>query len=90
MNEPKGEAFMPRRSRLNRLPTFMRRGALALLTLLFSVHALADAPVFTGDVIVASGSSTIVNLRAQGAITGTAPMNVQVTGVRVGGVLSWL
>lgn len=68
----------------------MRRGAFALLTSLFAVHALADAPVFTGDVVVASGSSTLVNLRAQGAITGTAPMNVQVNAVRVGGVLSSL
>lgn len=36
----------------------------------------------------ASGPSTIVNLRGQAAIAGTAPMNVQVNAVRVGGILS--
>lgn len=66
---------------------FHLRATLALLTFL-SAQALADPPSFTGDEVLASGPTSIVNLRAQGAITGTAPMNVQVNGVRVGGVLS--
>jgi uncharacterized protein YhjY with autotransporter beta-barrel domain len=69
----------------------MYRSVLALLALfvtLLPLDVFADAPAFTGSGVVASGPSTIVNLRAQGAITGTAPMNVQVNGVRVGGILS--
>ncbi|HEY4368005.1 MAG TPA: autotransporter domain-containing protein [Steroidobacteraceae bacterium] len=50
--------------------------------------ALAEAPSFTGSAVLATGSSTLVNLRGQGAVTGTAPMNVQVNAVRVGGILS--
>ena len=66
----------------------LRRTTFALLTLMFMAPALADPPTFTGDSVLANGPSTLVNLRAQGAINGTAPMNVQVTGVRVGGILS--
>jgi outer membrane autotransporter protein len=48
----------------------------------------AAAPSFTGQSVRASGASALVNLRGQGAIGGTAPLNVQVNAVRVGGVLS--
>lgn len=61
--------------------------AFALLLLGASV-ARADPPTFTGQAIRASGSDALVNLRGQGALAGSAPMNVQVTAVRVGGVLS--
>ncbi|MGH8188653.1 MAG: PKD domain-containing protein, partial [Steroidobacteraceae bacterium] len=50
--------------------------------------AAADPPSFTGEEILASGPATLVNLRGQGAIAGTAPINVQVNAVRVGGILS--
>lgn len=56
--------------------------------LAIAVSANAQAPRFTGQSVLASGPSTIINLRGQGAITGTAPMDVQVNAVRVGGVLS--
>src|SRR5688500_8490323 len=52
------------------------------------IPAAADPPSFTGEEILASGPSTLVNLRGQGAIAGTAPINVQVNAVRVGGILS--
>ena len=55
---------------------------------LFANPAAADPPSFTGEEILASGPSTLVNLRGQGAIAGTAPLNVQVNAVRVGGILS--
>jgi outer membrane lipase/esterase len=55
---------------------------------LFATPAAADRPSFTGEEVLASGPSTLVNLRGQGAIAGTAPINVQVNAVRVGGVLS--
>lgn len=60
--------------------------ATSLLSL--TLTARAEPPRFTGQAVLASGADSIVNLRGQGALTGTAPMNVQVTGVRVGGVLS--
>lgn len=65
-----------------------RRSFIALLALFFTARAVADPPSFTGDAVLASGSTSIVNLRAQGAIEGTAPLNVQVNNVRVGGILS--
>jgi outer membrane autotransporter protein len=55
---------------------------------LFTKPAVADPPSFTGEEILASGPSTLVNLRGQGAIAGTAPVNVQINAVRVGGILS--
>jgi outer membrane autotransporter protein len=55
---------------------------------LFVRPAAADPPSFTGEEVRAAGPSTIVNLRGQGAIAGTAPINVQVNAVRVGGILS--
>lgn len=60
----------------------------ALVACLAAPASFADAPSFTGNAIVASGPSTVVNLRGQGAISGTAPMNVEVNAVRVGGILS--
>lgn len=56
--------------------------------LIIGFPAYAQAPRFTGQAVLATGPSTIVNLRGQGALTGTAPMNVQVNEVRVGGILS--
>lgn len=53
-----------------------------------ATSATAAPPSFTGEDIRAQGPSTLVNLRGQGAIAGTAPMNVQVNAVRVGGILS--
>ena len=65
------------------------RAVLALACVaLFAEPAAADPPSFTGEEILASGPSTLVNLRGQGAIAGTAPVNVQVNAVRVGGILS--
>jgi outer membrane autotransporter protein len=60
----------------------------AIVALLLGVRAFAAPPSFTGEGIRAQGQSTLVNLRAQGAIAGTAPMDVQVNAVRVGGLLS--
>lgn len=60
--------------------------AFALLALAPSVRA--DPPAFTGEPVRSSGSSSLVNLRGQGALVGTAPINVQVNAVRVGGILS--
>jgi outer membrane autotransporter protein len=60
--------------------------AFALLALAPSVKA--DPPAFTGEPVQASGGSSLVNLRGQGALVGTAPINVQVNAVRVGGILS--
>ncbi len=59
-----------------------------LVSFAMIVPANADPPSFTGEPILSSGPSTLVNLRGQGAITGTAPINVQVNAVRVGGILS--
>jgi outer membrane autotransporter protein len=55
---------------------------------LFAAAAVAAPPSFTGQSVRASGSNSIVNLRAQGALAGSAPVNVRVNAVRVGGVLS--
>lgn len=60
--------------------------ALALLALASSVKA--DPPSFTGEPIQSSASSSVVNLRGQGVLVGSAPINVQVNAVRVGGILS--
>jgi outer membrane autotransporter protein len=65
-----------------------RRGIVAACMLLFCGLADAAPPSFTGQPIEAQGASTIVNLRAQGAVTGTAPVDVRVNAVRVGGILS--
>jgi outer membrane autotransporter protein len=70
-----------------RLPWWPKLFALACVVL-FAKPAAADPPSFTGEEILASGPSTLVNLRGQGAIAGTAPINVQVNAVRVGGILS--
>ncbi|HEY8540116.1 MAG TPA: PKD domain-containing protein, partial [Steroidobacteraceae bacterium] len=56
--------------------------------LVLAPRAFAAPPSFTGEEIRAQGPSTLVNLRGQGVIAGTAPINVQVNAVRVGGVLS--
>ena len=64
------------------------RAGIVVFILTVASEAHGQAPQFTGQAVLASGPSSIVNLRGQGALTGTAPMNVQVTGVRVGGVLS--
>ena len=68
------------------------RAALHCLTVvgaaLLATTVHAAPPSFTGEEVRAQGASTIVNLRGQGAIAGSAPMNVQVNTVRVGGVLS--
>jgi outer membrane autotransporter protein len=71
-------------------PRLFRWGGLLLsvLALGFAVGADAAAPSFTGNVALASGNTSLVNLRAQGAIAGSAPLDVQVNAVRVGGVLS--
>jgi outer membrane autotransporter protein len=75
------------RTRLSRLFVTPRWIAFAVLALL--THAAnADAPAFTGDPVRSTGASSLVNLRGQGAIVGTAPINVQVNAVRVGGILS--
>ena len=71
----------------DRISTFIRCGLGALLFLV-AVSAQAAPPSFTGNVALASGNTSIVNLRAQGAIVGSAPLDVQVNAVRVGGVLS--
>jgi hypothetical protein len=60
----------------------------ALMLLAVASLASADPPSFTGEPIRSSGASSLVNLRGQGAITGTAPIDVQVNAVRVGGILS--
>ncbi|HVF17293.1 MAG TPA: PKD domain-containing protein, partial [Steroidobacteraceae bacterium] len=60
----------------------------AVFALLCATNSFAAPPSFTGEEIQAQGASTIVNLRAQGAVAGTAPMDVRVNAVRVGGVLS--
>ena len=60
----------------------------AVGALLCATTTLAAPPSFTGEDVRAQGPSTIVNLRGQGAIAGSAPMNVQVNAVRVGGILS--
>lgn len=64
------------------------RALFAAGVLLLSAVALAAPPSFTGQDVRAQGPSTLVNLRGQGAIAGTAPINVQVNAVRVGGILS--
>jgi outer membrane autotransporter protein len=59
------------------------------VALLFAAALVQAAPPsFTGNVARTSGTASIVNLRAQGAITGTAPIDVRVNAVRVGGILS--
>jgi outer membrane autotransporter protein len=60
----------------------------ALVLAVFALPASADPPSFTGEPVQSSGTSSLVNLRGQGAIAGTAPINVQVNAVRVGGILS--
>ncbi len=64
------------------------RWTLALFILPFAAPSYADPPAFTGEGVRSSGSTSIVNLRGQGALVGTAPINVQVNAVRVGGILS--
>jgi outer membrane autotransporter protein len=59
-----------------------------VFALLCAANAFAAPPSFTGEEIQAQGATTIVNLRAQGAIAGTAPVDVRVNAVRVGGILS--
>ncbi|MET0498832.1 MAG: autotransporter domain-containing protein [Steroidobacteraceae bacterium] len=62
--------------------------ATAALLLCLALTAQAAPPSFTGGVALTTGRTSIVNLRAQGAITGSAPIDVQVNAVRVGGILS--
>lgn len=62
--------------------------ASAFFLLALALPAKADPPSFTGEPVRSSGSSSVVNLRGQGALVGTAPINVQVNAVRVGGILS--
>lgn len=64
------------------------RAALLLLALACAMQAHAAPPAFTGEPIRSTGSTNLVNLRGQGAIVGTAPIDVQVNAVRVGGILS--
>ena len=66
----------------------LRNVVLAISALLLGASAFAAPPSFTGEDVQAQGASTIVNLRGQGAIAGTAPIDVRVNAVRVGGVLS--
>jgi outer membrane autotransporter protein len=73
----------------NRVLQLLRKGlGILLLVLGFVTAAHAAPPSFTGNVALASGTTSIVNLRAQGAVVGSAPLDVQVNAVRVGGVLS--
>jgi outer membrane autotransporter protein len=79
----------PRGGNRTGLPrTALARVLMQVWLVLFSLPAFADPPSFTGQEIRASGPSTLVNLRGQGALVGTAPINVQVNAVRVGGILS--
>jgi outer membrane autotransporter protein len=64
------------------------KSAALVLALVLPSMAHADVPSFTGEPLRSSGSNTLVNLRGQGAIVGTAPIDVQVNAVRVGGILS--
>jgi outer membrane autotransporter protein len=64
------------------------RVAMLLLALSCAMFAHAAPPAFTGEAIRSNGSINLVNLRGQGAIVGTAPIDVQVNAVRVGGILS--
>jgi outer membrane autotransporter protein len=66
----------------------MFRGALFLLAFAYATFAQAAPPAFTGEPIRSDSSTDLVNLRGQGAIIGTAPIDVQVNAVRVGGILS--
>jgi outer membrane autotransporter protein len=69
----------------------LKRGlrlAIGIGALLLCARGLAAPPAFTGDDVLAQGPQTLVNLRGQGAIAGTAPIDVQVNAVRVGGLLS--
>jgi outer membrane autotransporter protein len=66
----------------------LSRWLLIVGALLLGAHTFAAPPSFTGQDVRAQGSSTLVNLRGQGAIAGTAPLDVQVNAVRVGGILS--
>ncbi len=70
------------------LRAVVRQCAFAISALLLTGVATAAPPSFTGEDIQAQGASTIVNLRAQGALAGTAPVDVRVNAVRVGGILS--
>src|SRR4051794_21714690 len=72
---------------IDRVSQLVRYGV-GVLMCGFLASAHAAPPSFTGNVALASGNTSIVNLRAQGAIVGSAPLNVQVNSVRVGGVLS--
>jgi outer membrane autotransporter protein len=67
---------------------FALRGVMAVCAFACSFAAYADPPSFTGEPIRSQGSTSLVNLRGQGALVGTAPIDVQVNAVRVGGVLS--
>jgi outer membrane autotransporter protein len=64
------------------------RLAISVGALLLCAHGFAAPPSFTGDDVLAQGQQTLINLRGQGAIAGTAPIDVQVNAVRVGGILS--
>ncbi|MGH8174991.1 MAG: autotransporter domain-containing protein [Steroidobacter sp.] len=77
-----------RPARLHRVLTAWRLRVVAPAILLVAPTLHADPPSFSGSDIVASGPSTIVNLRGQGAVNGTAPLDVRVNAVRVGGILS--
>ena len=62
--------------------------ATAAVLLSLSLNAHAAPPTFTGGAALTTGGTSIVNLRTQGAIAGSAPIDVQVNAVRVGGILS--
>lgn len=75
-------------ARIGLSPAALRLASALVLLVCLARPANADPPAFTGEPVQSSGSSSIVNLRGQGAIVGTAPINVQVNAVRVGGILS--
>lgn len=64
------------------------RGVLLALAMSCATLAHATPPAFTGEALQNNGSNNLINLRGQGAIVGTAPIDVQVNAVRVGGILS--